>query len=301
MDRPAPARVTPSSPATALALNVGAAALFLGLAPLAKKGALDAGAEPLTLAVVKTSLAALVVGLVLVGRGGLADVARLDRGLWGRLLFVGAAGTAAVTLLSTFALTRTTATNAGLFQAMYPVATALCARALLGERLRPAAYAVIALMSGGLLLMSAPDGEPRIDLAFWLLAATLPLIGLADVYAKRSLDDVPPSVVTGGRVVLGALALLPAVAFLEGTDWWSLLAAWPWVAAAALCTVAGVHFLYRAMHTEKASLAAAFIALAPVVTVLAEFGLLGTTFEPLQLTGVAVVVTGAAALAFLRR
>lgn len=218
---------------------------------------------------------------------------------WLNVALVGALGSGAVVLLAVYAMTETTATNRSLFQSMYPVATAIAARLLLGERLRPSAYAIIAFMCVGLFLMNTGPGGPSIGLAFWLLAATLPLIGLADVYAKRTLDDAHPGFVVTGRFLFGMLVLFAGLPFTDRPDWVAAAGQWPWLAAAGAATAAGVLGLYRTMDRAGASLAASFVALAPVITALGERVVLSQAFSGVQLAGIAVVVTGAVLLARL--
>ncbi len=278
--------------------DVGLAAFCLGFAPLAKKAALTAGAGPLPLAVASTGAAAAVAIAVLLGSGSGPLRAGLPRRTWWHVLAIGAMGSGAVVLLSVLAMTETTATNRSLFQAMYPVATAVAARFLLGERLGVAAYGIIALMSVGLFLMNTGPGGIVIGRPFWLLAATLPLIGLADVYAKRTLGDADPRFVAAGRLFFGTLVLLAVAPWTAAADWVALGQVWPWIAAAGLAMAGGMLGLYRAMDTAGASIAAAFIGLAPVITVGTEWLVLDAHFTGLQLAGLALVVAGAAALAF---
>jgi drug/metabolite transporter (DMT)-like permease len=216
---------------------------------------------------------------------------------WLHVALVGAMGSGAVVLLAVYAMTETTATNRSLFQSMYPVATAIAARLLLGERLRPSVYGIIAFMCIGLFLMNTGPRGPSIGLAFWLLAATLPLIGLADVYAKRTLEDAHPGFVVTGRFLFGMLVLLAGVPFTTQSEWIAAAGQWPWLVAAGAATAAGVLGLYRTMDRAGASLAASFVALAPVITALGERIVLSQAFSAVQLAGLAVVVTGAVLLA----
>jgi drug/metabolite transporter (DMT)-like permease len=277
---------------------VGLAVACLGLAPLAKKAALSSGAGALPLAVVSTAVAAGFATLIVGTAGAGRLMTGLPRRAWLHVFAVGAMGSGAVVLLSVLAMTETTATNRSLFQSMYPVATAIAARFLLGERLSPAAYGIIAVMSSGLFLMNTGSGGIVIAWPFWLLAATLPLIGLADVYAKRTLGDADPRFVAAGRLFFGTLVLLAVLPLTAPGQWLALADVWFWIAAAGLAMAGGVLGLYRAMDTAGASVAAAFIALAPVITATAEWLVLGTSFSLTQLTGLALVVGGAAALAF---
>jgi drug/metabolite transporter (DMT)-like permease len=269
----------------------------LGVAPLAKKAALTAGAAPAPLAFTTTLVAAFAAIAFLLGARGLRGLVAPRGRAYLHVFLVGFLGSGAVALLAVIAMTGTTATNRGLFQSMYPVATAVAARALLGERLRRLAYLVIGCMTLGLLAMNLSGGDLRLGPPFWLLTLTLPLIGLSDVYARRTLDDADPAFVTVGRLVSGALGLALVLPWVAAEQWVELRDAAAWIGAAGVATTAGLVGLYRAMDTAGASLAAAFAALAPVVTVSLEWVVLGATFSVSQLAGVAIVVAGGAALA----
>jgi len=273
--------------------DVALAAGCLGLAPLAKKAALTAGAAPLPLAVATTAVAAAIALSPLLAAGPGRTLAGHGRGIWQHVFLVGAMGSGAVVL----AMTETTATNRSLFQSMYPVATAVAARFLLAERLSGIAWLIIGAMSAGLFLMNTGPAGIVIGWPFWALATTLPLIGLADVYAKRTLRDADPRFVAAGRLLFGTLVLLAVLPWTASSQWSALAAVWWWVLGAGVAMAGGLLGLYRAMQTAGASVAAAFVGLAPVLTAAAEWLLLGTAFAPLQLAGLALVVGGAAALA----
>lgn len=217
--------------------------------------------------------------------------------VWRGVILVGAMGSGLVVVLGVLAMTETTATNRSLFQSMYPVATAVCARLLLGESPGRGAYAVIVAMSGGLALMNTGPEGLVIGPAFWLLASTLPLIGLADTLAKRALEDADPDFVASGRLAFGALVLLGIVPWLDAGAWGTLSDQWHWVLGAGAFMAGGMLGLYRAMERTKVSIAAALVALAPVVTLIAERLVLGTRFTPMQIGGLLVVVGGAVLLA----
>jgi drug/metabolite transporter (DMT)-like permease len=273
------------------------AAVGLGVAPLAKKGALTAGAAPLPLAFATALVAALTALAVLLADRGVRGLTAPRCRAYLHVFLVGILGSGAVALLAVLAMTGTTATNRGLFQSMYPVATAIAARLFLGERLRRGAYAVIGGMTLGLLAMNAQQGGLHLGRPFWLLVLTLPLIGLSDVYARRTLQDADPGFVTLGRLVSGALGLALILPWVTSAQWAVLLGTGGWVAASGVAMAAGLIGLYRAMDTAGASLAAAFAGLAPVVTATAEWWLLGATFGIVQMLGIALVIGGAVLLA----
>lgn len=278
--------------------SIALAAAGLGLAPLAKKAALTAGSDAFALAIATAAAAAAIAVIVMLAQAGPRMLTGYSPRTWLNVFIVGAMGSGAVVLLAVLAMTETTATNRSLFQSMYPVATAIAARLLLGERLDRPAYLLILAMSAGLFMMNTGPGGLVIGRAFWLLAATLPLIGLADVFAKRTLALADPGFVVSWRFVFGVAVLLPFLPATGTEEWTAIAALWPWVLAAGAATAAGVLGLYRAMDSSGASLAAAFVALAPALTATAEWLLLGTGFSAFQLAGLAIVITGAAVLAY---
>lgn len=260
--------------------------------------ALEAGAAPLPLTLATVTLAGVLALAWLLLRQGTAWLRQPSSDAWLNVLLVGAFGSGAVVLLGVLAMTTTSATNRGLFQAMYPVATAIAARLMLGERLAGSSYAIIAGMTGGLLLMFWRDGELALGPSFYLLLGTLPLIGLADVWAKRTLGDADAGFVTVGRLLAGALVLSLTLPLISAEQWAGLEASAGWVALAGVAMAAGLLGLYRAMDVAGASRAAAFAAMAPVATAVLESLLLGLSLGPLQLAGMALVVVGAVILAY---
>ncbi len=257
---------------------------------------LVAGGSPLPLAIASSAVAAAValLGLLAGGRRALRPPAPATVL---HLLLIGALGSGAVVLLGILAMTGTTATNRSLFQAMYPVATAVTARLLLREQLATGAWALIGVMAAGLVLMNSDAEGLVINRAFWMLAATLPLIGLSDVYARRTLAAIAPATVAAARLGFGAAFLLLALPFTPAGAWQGLGDQAIAVIGAGLAMAVGVLGLYRIMDRAGASRAAAFAALAPVVTAVAEAGLLGARFSALQLGGLALVVAAGIRLA----
>jgi drug/metabolite transporter (DMT)-like permease len=104
--------------------------------------------------------------------------------------------------------------------------------------------------------------------------------------------------VAAGRLLFGTVVLLAVLPWTASSQWSTLGPVGWWVLGAGLAMAGGMLGLYRAMRTAGASIAAAFVGLAPVLTAAAESLILDAAFTPLQLAGLALVVAGAAALAF---
>jgi len=269
-----------------------AAVIALAFSPLAMKMALSAGGSPLLVALITALFAALLVcGWMLVRN----KAQRLPWMPWRQslaLLLVGALSSGLVPLFGILAMTETSASNRALFQSAYPAATALAARFLLGERLGPLSYVLIALVCTGLVLMNVESGPGLsiLDWPFWLLLATLPLIGLADVIAKQELIDQPPEIVAAGRAVGGVLILLLALPWaLPGLAAASQVA-WHWLLLGGLCMGVFAVALYQVFARTEASLAASLMALAPVLTLVAEAALLGVSLNAWQWAGFTLVL-----------
>ncbi|OAB60480.1 hypothetical protein AY599_00230 [Leptolyngbya valderiana BDU 20041] len=272
---------------------LGAAVLSLGVVPLAKKMALVDGGSTAVVAFSTSMVAGLVIVAWLGLQGQWKDLKTLSRRDWGSVLAVGALGSGLVPLFGILAMTETSASNRALFQSAYPVATAMAARTLLHERLDSWAYGWIALVCIGLVLMNLDRGQglSLIDWPFWLLASTLPLIGLADVLAKRSLGNLSPEIIAFGRA-LGGLLILAVLLPWVG---WSPIAtmapsSWLWIAAAGLCMGVFAVALYQVFDRTLATLAASLIALAPVLTLVLEVSLLDLRLDGLQWIGFALVL-----------
>jgi drug/metabolite transporter (DMT)-like permease len=273
---------------------LGAAALSLGVVPLAKKMALVDGGSTAAVAVGTSVIAGLVIATWLGLQGQWNDLKTLSRRDWRSVLAVGALGSGLVPLFGILAMTETSASNRALFQSAYPVATALAARTLLNERLDPPAYLWIALICLGLVLMNVETGNGLglTSWPFWLLASTLPLVGLADVLAKRSLGSATPEIIAFGRALGGLLILT----FLLPWVGWSPIAAmdadtWLWVLLAGVCMGIFAVSLYQVFDRTLATLAASLIALAPVLTLVLEVSLLDLRLDSLQWVSFALVLS----------
>jgi drug/metabolite transporter (DMT)-like permease len=276
------------------ALAVGA----LGLAPLWKKMALEAGAGVWPVAFVSALVSALLVVSWLLHRGGAGVVLAMDRRQRLAVLAVGALGSGLVPAMGILAMTATTASNRALFQSAYPAATALAAHLLLGERLRRSTYLLIALVCGGLVMVNLESNASlSLGWPFWLLLSTLPLIGLSDVIAKRSLIDQPPEVVAAGRVLGGTLVLALLLPWFLSPLVEGVATAWAWMLAAGACMGLFAVALYHVFDRTETGIAASLVAMAPLLTLAVESVVIGVAMTALQAAGFAVVLGAIVALA----
>lgn len=261
--------------------------------------ALSAGGSAVLVAFGSALVTAIAILIWLSLTGGVKRLSGLSKRQLLPLLVNGALGSGFVSLFGILAMTETSAANRALFQSAYPAATALAARLLLGERLDWRAYLLIAMVCAGLLLMNLRESG-GISLAgwpFWLLLATLPMIGLADVIAKRALSDQVPEVVAAGRAIGGCLVLALALPWLVHDPDGALAQVWPWLILSGMCMAAFTVALYRVFDQTFAAVAASLIALAPLLTLVAEMGLLGLSLTGIQWVGFVLVLASVVMLA----
>lgn len=263
------------------------AVLLLGILPLLEKEAVARSGSILSLVIAIN----LVTVAVLLGPGWRARPPSLLL-QWQDVLVIGAVASGIVVLLNIWALQTTSATHRSVFQAMYPAATAVFSWFLLRERLPGRTYGVIVLMSIGIVIMCSRGISLRFAPGDALLVTTLPLMGFCDTWVKKSLDRLRPDWVALCRFGVGTTLLL-LVGPLSGFGLrFPAAQAWPWIVLSGLCIGGGILLLYRGMELRGASLAAAMIGIAPVITLVLEWALLGGTFTPIELAGMALVVGG---------
>jgi drug/metabolite transporter (DMT)-like permease len=279
-----------------VSFNAAISVIGFGLAPLLKKVAIQGGVTPWMVSLVSACGAAMISVVILARLRPQKFSALFDRRYLLPLAGIGIVATGIVTLLAAAALSTTSATNRSLFHAAYPAATLLFAHFLLGERLHARQYIAIALLLLGLIVMNKPGGEFQFHQGFWLLLATLPLIGLTDVYSKRLTGDVSPQLLAAGRNLYGALFIAGIALFVDLGDQLSAGQALALLAAGG-CQGIGVWMLFRAFERSKASLVSSLVAASPLVTLILEVTLLGFSLTSVQWLGMLIVITAAVWLA----
>jgi drug/metabolite transporter (DMT)-like permease len=277
-------------------VNAGISVIGFGLAPFLKKVAIQGGVTPWMVSLISACGAAMITVAILARLRPQKFSQLFDRRYLLPLVGIGIVATGIVTLLAAAALSTTSATNRSLFHAAYPAATLLFAHFLLGERLHASQYTAIALLLLGLLVMNNPGGGFQLTPGFWLLLATLPLIGLTDVYSKRLTDTISPQLLAAGRNLYGALFIAGVALFVDLGNQLSLDQALVLLVAGGAQGVA-VWMLFRAFERSKASLVSSLVAASPLVTLVLEVTLLGFSMTSLQWLGMLIVITAAVWLA----
>ncbi|MEU4478875.1 DMT family transporter [Micromonospora sp. NPDC023966] len=287
------------------ALCLVSAACFGAMAIFGKL-AYDAGVSPAALLLVRFSLAAALLGTVLLLRPGLRRAEPgpqrgAPAGL-GRVLAIaialGAVGYAAQASLFFSALQLMDASLLSLILYTYPVLVTVAAVLLGWDRLTPGRSAALLAASGGTLLVLLGAG----GLSFHPLGALL-AFGSAITYtvyilvADTVVHRLPP-VVLSALVMTGAAGTLGARAvFTGGVDLGFRSSGWFWLACIALVsTVLAMLAFFAGLKRTGPSTAAIMSTFEPVVTTALAALALGETLTPAQLVGGVLVLSSVAVL-----
>ncbi|MEV4510183.1 DMT family transporter [Dactylosporangium sp. NPDC049525] len=296
------------------ALCLVSAACFGALA-IFGKFAYDAGVSPSALLLVRFTLAAALLGAVLLLRpdlrraapGGRRSAGPADQAPTRRLpahrvlataIGLGAIGYAAQASLFFSALRLMDASLLSLILYTYPVLVTVAAVLLGRDRLTARRAAALVAASAGTLLVLAGAGGASFHplgalLGFGSAAVYTVYILVADTIVHR----LPP-VVLSALVMTGAAGALAARAtFTGGVDLTFRPAGWFWLACiAVVSTVAAMLTFFAGLQRTGPSTAAILSTFEPVVTTALAALTLGESLTPLQLAGAALVLSSAAVL-----
>jgi drug/metabolite transporter (DMT)-like permease len=197
---------------------------------------------PVALIFVRVTIAAVLLGAVVVQRGNLSDL----RSHTAPLVVLGAMNTAVPFTLFAFAALTLPAGLNSVLNATVPLFGAVVALVWLGERLPPARAVGLVVGFSGVLALAWPKLAVTGDRLAVVapLVATLLYAGSAH-YTRRTLNGVASMVVAGGSQVAAALLMAPlAVAFWPAvqptaTAWASA------VALGVLCTAVAYALYFR--------------------------------------------------------
>jgi drug/metabolite transporter (DMT)-like permease len=259
--------------------------------PTLLKVAYDHGADPLGVLVPRFAIAAPPLVLYLAARGRAGAM---------RAAAPAAALPATIFLLQSLtffeAVDRVSASLAVLLLFTYPLIVAAGAWAVLGERMTRGGVAIAVAGSVGIALSVGVSGDANVaGVAFGLASGALFAVFL--VVSKRALssrvDAVTLTALVYAAMALGYLVMGLAAGMRIPGDAVGWLAV---VGVAALGTTAPTVLLLSGLHHLTAGAAAMLSVVEPVVAVVLAAALLGEVLEPLQVAGIAIVVTALAAL-----
>ncbi|MGY1617200.1 DMT family transporter [Geodermatophilus sp. SYSU D00691] len=270
------------------------------------KLAYDAGVSPTALVLVRFSLAAVLLGALLLARPGLragrpapsAGAGPGARGLVLTALGLGAIGYATQASLYFSALERIDASLLALLFYSYPLLVTLGAVLLGRDRLTPGRAAALAAATGGTLLVLLGAGGLRFDpLGVAMAVGTAVTYTVYILVADTVVHRMPP-VVLSALVMAGASLALAGKALLTGgVDLGFAAAGWLWLACiAVVSTVVAMLAFFAGLRRTGAATAAILSTFEPVVTAALAAVVLGEFLTPVQLLGGLLVLSSVAVL-----
>ncbi|MHB8757230.1 MAG: DMT family transporter [Bacillota bacterium] len=300
--RPAPWRripaQTPSArPAVGPLIALSACALAWGGSFVAAKIAL-VEIDPMGLAALRFFVACLVFVPVIIGyhfRGERLTLAELPS-----FLVLGLLGVTTYFWLQFAGIRHTTATNVALLITLTPVWTSLLGRFFLGEELGGRRVTGIALAFAGAIVVatrgrfSLSAGREDLIGALYILSNTLAW-SVFTTLGRSALQRRPALFVTAWVGALGTLMMLPALVYVGEFRGGVHLDAKTWTAViylGVICSALGYFLWYYALKQVRASLAAGFLYLQPLVTIALSRVLLGETLTVPTVVGGAAIIAG---------
>ncbi|GAA2387047.1 EamA family transporter [Dactylosporangium salmoneum] len=278
------------------------------------KLAYSAGVSPGALLLVRFTLAAVLLVILLLARPSLRRVKPDPRAAAagrtpasrGRVLAIalglGAVGYASQASLYFAALQRMDASLLSLILYTYPILVTIAAVLLGRDRLTPARGVALAAASGGTLLVLLGAGAVSFDplgalLGFGSALVYTTYILISDTIVHRLSPVLLSTLVMAGAA--GTLAIRAALA--GGVDLSFGPAGWFWLACTAIVsTVAAMLAFFAGLERTGPSTAAILSTFEPVVTTALAALILSESLTTLQLTGGALVLASAAVLQIRR-
>ncbi|MFC0505168.1 DMT family transporter [Micromonospora costi] len=290
-----------------LVLCLLSAACFGAMAIFGKL-AYEAGVSPGALLLVRFSLAAAVLAVLLLLRPGLRrdnaqrnggeatrEPATARRRVLATAVGLGAVGYAAQASLFFSALQRMDASLLSLILYTYPVLVTVAAVLLGRDRLTPGRVTALVAASGGTLLVLLGAGGGSFHPLGALLAFGAAVTYTIYILVADSVVHRLPPVVLSALVMTGAAGTLGARALVAGVDLDFGLPGWFWlVCIAVVSTVLAMLTFFAGLRRTGPSTAAILSTFEPVVTTTLAALTLGETLGAVQLAGAALVLSAAA-------
>lgn len=226
------------------------------------------------------------------------NVKNLSFSSWGLIILVGVFAAGLFILFRFIGLTQSTGTFATLSQIITTSLTALLAWIFLKERLSKSFWGlfVIVIISmylvsiGSLALASIKTGDMFIVFGTLFLAA-------ANIFSKLAVQRVNPILLSVGRSVFGFIFLF-IVSFLFVGPSRIFHSFTEWVILSGLLWSASVITFNLAIKRIGVTFTTSLLMMAPVITMILEYFILGYYFTVVQIIAALVVVTGGIAIIF---
>jgi drug/metabolite transporter (DMT)-like permease len=251
---------------------------------------------PLTLALVRVSIGALLLLLILRWQGRRLPQ---DRGLWRALAVVALMQNALPFVLLGWGEQYIDSALASILNGMTPLFTIVLAHFFVaGDRLTWVKLSGVLLGFAGLTLMTIPairDGVQGTTAGIVAVTAAAACYGVAIVYTRNHLRGLPPLVAPATQLFLSAVYLLPLSLMVDRP--WQLM--WPSPAAVgsllALGTLGtGVAFIiyYRLLETAEPTYVAMVTYVVPIFGVILGVLVLGESLSWPMVAGFGLILLG---------
>lgn len=233
------------------------------------------------------SLRSLPIGLLLI-----AWVRQLPQGIWWwRILLLGSLNIGifqALLFVAAYRLPGGVAATAGAIQ---PLLVVLFSWIILHEK--PSKLSIVAAIAGfvgvGLLVLGPAARLDGVGIAAAIAGAVT--MGLGTVLVKRWKRPVSLLVFTAWQLAVGGFVLLPIALVVEGPiTHVSTTNLWGFAYLGLIGTGLAYALWFRGIDKLKTSAVASLGLMSPLVATLIGFVLLGQTFTPIQLIGIAIVL-----------
>ncbi|HEY0626778.1 MAG TPA: DMT family transporter [Allosphingosinicella sp.] len=257
--------------------------------------------KPITLVLIRVSLAALALWLFLLAR---RQALALPNGAVSAFLILALLNNVLPFILFAWGQTQIASGLASILNATTPIWGVVVAHIFTkDERMTPAKVAGVLLGFGGVAVMIGADFLREIGTEVWAqiacLIATL-CYALAGVFGRRfKAMGVPPVMVATGQLTAAALVTLPLVLLFEqpwqstaptGEAWASL------VALALVCTAFAYILFFRLIASAGATNSLLVTFLIPITAILLGSAMLGEVLETRHFIGMALIGLGLAAI-----
>ncbi|MFH0955440.1 MAG: DMT family transporter [Candidatus Micrarchaeota archaeon] len=258
-----------------------------------------AGFDPFSFAFLKNVVVAVLLLAVLLFVFRKNAFSGLTRKNWFQLAVLGLVGGSVAFLVYFYALTQTSALNAGFLHKTLLFVFAVPLGALwLKEKLDKTFLAgAVLLLIGNFLVLSKFGGFNAADL---LIVGAVALWAIENAYAKKVLSELSGLQVAFGRMFFGALFILVFLAATNNVP--NVLAMpavqWQWVGVTAGLLFLFVFSYYSGLKWVPVSKANALLCIGQVVTVLLSIVFLGRTIGALEAAGFLTLLAGVALVGY---
>jgi drug/metabolite transporter (DMT)-like permease len=265
-------------------------ACSFGAMPIFGRLAYRSGVDPVTLLLLRFTMATAIMLIVMFARRLPWPRGRTLSGLFA----MGAVGYVGQSICFFTALKHASAGLVSLLLYLYPALVAILAVVVLKERLTRRKLLALGLaLAGAVLTIGLSGGGTPTGVALGVGAAVI--YALYIIYGTHLLKSVPP--IPAAAVIMAATAVVyVAVVAARGPRWPATPAGWGWIAAiAAISTVVATVAFLAGLERIGPTSASTLSTIEPVISVGLAALVLGERLAPLGMTG-GVMILGAVLL-----